>query len=140
VSQQTPGQLKEMRVKQRLENLNGAISFLREALATTASPRIKHGATIKAFELTFELCWKCLKDYLEYSGISEVSPRAVLKAGFRAELLRDGQAWIDLLDRRNRLVHVYNEAQAAEAALYIERTALPHLDQLIASLNNLKFE
>jgi nucleotidyltransferase substrate binding protein (TIGR01987 family) len=133
-------QLKFLRFKQRLVNLNQSVSFLKETIISTAEPRIKNIATIKAFELAFELCWKTLKDLLEYQGITAATPRDVIKEAFKTGYISDGQVWMDLLDRRNELVHVYNEDQSIRSASEIESIAIPHFEHLLQVLNNFKAE
>ena len=61
----------EDRWKQRFENFNKALVNL--SLATTthqAQPAdvLVRIAVIKTFEMTFELAWKTLKDYLNFNG------------------------------------------------------------------------
>lgn len=65
------------------------------------------------FEVTFELAWKTLKDYLEESGVlvNPVTPRNVIKEAFAAKLLQDAidaQVWIDMMLHRNLLSYTYD--------------------------------
>ena len=129
--------LKFVRFQQRLSHLNEAFAFLKETLFSTAEERIKNAAIIKAFEMTFELSWKCLKDLLEYQGITAITPRDVLKESFKNGFIEDGQVWIHLLDHRNELVHVYHEDQAISATETIRKQAYPNMEKL---LNRLKQE
>jgi nucleotidyltransferase substrate binding protein (TIGR01987 family) len=135
---QSIADLKFLRFSQRLSNLNGSFSFLHEAMNSQAEERIKNAAIIKAFEMAFELCWKSLMDLLEYKGISVATPRDVIKEAFKAGYLEDGQAWMDLLDQRNKLVHVYNEDQSLKAALEIKNTAISIIQTLVTLLNNVQ--
>ena len=48
-------------------------------------------AVIKAYEFSFELSWKTLKDLLAYEGIDALLPRQVLRQAFATGLLQDGQ-------------------------------------------------
>ena len=77
----------------------------------------ERGGLIQFFEVTFELAWKTLKDYLEADGFQINSPRDVLKQAFQSGIVQDGHAWIEALDDRNLAAHTYNE----ETALKIER-------------------
>lgn len=104
----------DVRWKQRFRNFDRAVVLLREPFerdVTTLSNLEKEG-TIQRFELTVELAWKTLKDYLEHEGqvISPVTPRNVIKEAFAARILSDGQVWIDMLDHRNLLSHTYDAA------------------------------
>ena len=126
---------KLVRFHQRRSNLNDSFNFLKETITSSADERIKNAAIVKAFEMTFELCWKSLKDFLEYKGINASTPRDVLKEAFKANYLEDGQTWIDLLDHRNELVHFYNEDQAIQATEIIKNRAFACIEQLITRLN-----
>jgi nucleotidyltransferase substrate binding protein (TIGR01987 family) len=127
---------KLIRFQQRRMNLDHSFSFLKETLASHADERIKNAAIVKAFEMTFELCWKSLKDFLEYKGITVSTPRDILKESFKAGYLEDGQTWIELLDHRNELVHIYNEKQAAQATDTIRNRAFACIEKLVSSLSH----
>ncbi len=126
--------LKLIRFRQRLENLKKAFSFFEVTLSAKADENVKNAAIIKAFEMVFELSWKTLKDYLEYQGIVVSSPREVLKESFQQGLLINGQKWIDLLDQRNQLVHLYDEIQARASVSVICDIAFPEARLLLESL------
>lgn len=87
--------------------------LLREALADVGSlsPLEKEGA-VQRFEFTFELAWKTLKDYLEDNGIvpDQITPSTVIKQAFAANIISDGQLWIDMLRCRNLMSRTYDEA------------------------------
>lgn len=87
-------------------------------------------ALIKAFEMTFELSWKTLKDYLHYNGIDAIMPREVIKQSFANDLVADGQLWIEMLEGRNLMAHVYDEARALAAVERIRARYLMGLEQL----------
>ena len=51
-----------------------------------------------------------MKDYLEYNGFQNLtSPRAVIKTAFQAEIILDGHSWLDCLENRNQMSHIYDE-------------------------------
>lgn len=68
--------------------------------------------TIQRFEFTYELAWKLAKAILNYNGIEADNPRMVLKEAFKAKIIKDGTAWIDMLEDRNKTSHIYDEKQA----------------------------
>src|SRR5690606_2757273 len=88
--------------------------------------------TVQRFEYTVELAWKALKDYLEFSGLelSSVTPKSVVKAGFAARILPDGQLWVDMLDHRNLLSHKYDAALLGRGLAEIQSRYLPALEAL----------
>jgi len=87
-----------IRWKQRFENFEKARKKLltaARAVAANPSEELYQMALIQAFEFTYELGWKTLKDYLIYSGESKASlPREVIKHAFHHGVIEDGQTWI----------------------------------------------
>jgi nucleotidyltransferase substrate binding protein (TIGR01987 family) len=124
----------DIRWRQRFENFDRALGLLREALADgqeNLSPLEQEGAA-QRLEYTLELAWKCMKDYLEDSGvtISPATPRQVIKEAFVAKLITDGQTWINMLNHRNLLSHTYDFAVFEEAIRATEDHYLPTLQAL----------
>jgi nucleotidyltransferase substrate binding protein (TIGR01987 family) len=121
---------------QRAENFGKAVALLRDALkdGPAALNDLEKEGTVKRFELTVELAWKTLKDYLEGTGlqVTPVTPKAVIKAAFAARLLPDGQLWIDMLETRNLLAHKYDGAALGEGLREIHARFLPAIDELYA--------
>jgi nucleotidyltransferase substrate binding protein (TIGR01987 family) len=120
--------------RQRFENFDRALGLLREALADgqeNLSPLEQEGAA-QRLEYTLELAWKCMKDYLEDSGvtISPATPRQVIKEAFVAKIITDGQTWIDMLNHRNLLSHTYDFAVFEEAIRATEDRYLSTLNAL----------
>lgn len=128
----------DMRWKQRFDNLQAAYSNLQEAVAANAQTpdnRLIQMALIKAFEMTFELAWKTIKDYLNYNGIEAKLPREVIKQAFANDIILDGQCWIDMLEDRNLMAHTYDAARANLAIQHICQRYVAALAQLHAYLN-----
>ena len=124
----------DIRWRQRFENFDRALGLLREALANgqeNLSPMEQEGAA-QRLEYTLELAWKCMKDYLEDSGVtvSPATPRQVIKEAFVAKIITDGQTWIDMLNHRNLLSHTYDFAVFEEAIRATEDHYLPTLQAL----------
>jgi nucleotidyltransferase substrate binding protein (TIGR01987 family) len=123
----------DVRWKQRFDNLQADLRRLRhavEANAATPGNDLIQMALIKAFEMTFELSWKTMKDYLNYNGIAVKLPREVLKQAFANDIVTDGQVWIDMLEDRNLMAHTYDEARALEAVNHICQRYMAGLEQL----------
>ena len=93
---------------------------------------LEQEGTVQRFEVALELAWKTLKDYLEYGGavIEPVTPRAVVKAAFAARVVPDGQVWIDMLDNRNLLAHIYDESAFRETIRAVRDRYLPAIEAL----------
>lgn len=124
----------DVRWRQRLQSYSRALSLLRSALANgpDALNDLEKEGTVQRFEYTVELAWKTLKDYLEHSGVELVSvtPKSVVKAGFAARVLADGQLWIDMLDHRNVLSHKYDATLLGKGLAEIQARYLPALEAL----------
>ena len=129
----------DIRWLQRFENLQRALAQLRAAIAAhQAMPEndLMVIALIKAYEFSFELSWKTLKDLLAWNGIDARLPREVLKQAFATGLLENGQLWIDMLEQRNLMAHTYDQARALRAATLISTTFWPELAALEQSMAN----
>jgi nucleotidyltransferase substrate binding protein (TIGR01987 family) len=89
-----------------------AVNRLEQALALPKDDIVRDSA-IQRFEISFELCWKFLKAYLEEEhNTSCTSPRTCFRAAFRNGVLNDDPFWIDLTVLRNYTVHTYSEPLA----------------------------
>lgn len=125
--------MEDIRWEQRFDNLKPAYQrLLRAVQANSQTPNsdLIHMALIKAFEMTFELAWKAMKDYLKYNGINAKLPREVIKQAFANDLITDGQLWIDMLEDRNLMAHTYDEARALIAVNHICERYMGGLEQL----------
>ena len=127
----------ELRWRQRLESLQRALRQLQAALAAhRAAPddEVIGMAVIKAYEFCFELGWKTLKDLLAYEGIDAPLPRQVIREAFAANLVCDGQVWIDMLEQRNLMAHTYDIERARRALTLIQGSFAPALLELARDL------
>jgi nucleotidyltransferase substrate binding protein (TIGR01987 family) len=86
-------------------------------------PKIRSFA-IPRFEISFELCWKFLKSYLEEEhNASCTSPRTCFRMAFRHGVIDDDPFWVDLTVLRNYTVHTYNEELAEYVYSRLAETA-----------------
>ena len=123
----------DIRWHQRFENLSKALGRLREALEGIAQKPTNHLyqiALIGAFQFTFELSWKTMKDYLIYNGVEVSLPRDVIKQAFHHQLIKDGDVWIRMLEDRNLMAHVYQEQAALAAGKSIREFYAPAIEQI----------
>ncbi|MCR4315428.1 MAG: nucleotidyltransferase substrate binding protein [Planctomycetes bacterium] len=128
----------DIRWKQRFQNFKRAFNLLREPFekgAENLSVLEKEGVA-QRFEYTIELAWKTLKDFLEESGlvIAPVTPKNVIKEAYAANLISDGQVWIDMLEIRNLLSHTYDEKVFSDAVNAIDETFLEAIEALVVFL------
>lgn len=128
---------KDVRWKQRFQNLKGVFHHLKEACQRESIDWLVAAGTIQTFEFTFELSWKTLKDYMSEKGDTAKFPREVIKNGFQMGLIQDGHRWIEMLDKRNELTHTYNEEQAQAAVDEIKGDYFSAIEQLYITLKAL---
>lgn len=102
----------DIRWQQRFDNFGRALQQLTlgvELAATRPLSDLEKQGLIQGFEYTHELAWKVLKDYLEYEGVHGiVGSRGAVREAFRRGLIADGEAWMDMIDKRNLTSHTYN--------------------------------
>lgn len=102
-------ELKEIRWKQRFENFNKSYILLDKYSKKEELSELEQAGIIQFFEMTFELAWKVLKDYLEAEGYIVKSPRETIKQAFQIQLINDGHIWMEALAVRNLTTHTYDE-------------------------------
>jgi len=119
-------------------NFQNSLQFLEEAIKIERPNIIEKAGLIQFFEITFELSWNVLKDYLEEQGFSDLRyPRECIKKAFETGLLTDGHVWLEALTNRNLTSHVYDETMADSVIAEIKNKYYPFLKQLY---NKLKAE
>ena len=102
---------KDIRYKQRFENFAKACKLLSEinGFDLNQTPSIICEGFIQRFEITFDLAWKTLNDYLRFLGHDvQPSPRPVIKEAFAAKIIANGEVFIDMLEARNEMSPRYN--------------------------------
>ncbi len=129
--------MQETRWIQRFENYQTALDNLDETVECInreGITKIYTMALVQAFEIAFELAWKTIKDYLEYSGIKTDTPREAIKSAFSNNLLEDGKTWILMMEARNKTSHTYNQSFAKELANEILNDYTKELHKLATKL------
>lgn len=111
---------KDVRWQQRLQNYQQAKAALGRGVALASSrtlSELEQQGLIQAFEFTHELAWKVLKDYLSDQGNTDITgSKDATRAAFAANLLSDGEAWMDMIRSRNLTSHTYNLDVASDIA------------------------
>lgn len=116
-----------VRWKQRFDNFEKAYNQLVKIIGRGELDEIEKMALIQAFEFTFELAWKTLKDYLEEEGYELDSPKKVIRQAFQSEYIREGEVWMEALKQRNDTVHNYNAAVMEKSVQFISNQFYPVL-------------
>ncbi|MCC3359716.1 nucleotidyltransferase substrate binding protein [Bacillus sp. REN16] len=117
--------LKDIRWQQRFENFEKSYKLLEKYSQQELTSEIEKAGIIQFFEMTFELAWKVLKDYLEAQGFIVKSPRETIKQAFQMGIIQEGHVWIDALSKRNLTTHTYDEAFADKFVKEIKEIYYP---------------
>ncbi len=103
-----------------IEQFGRAAGRLRVALHQPKDEFVRDSA-IQRFEFTFESSWKTLKCFLEGQdpGLNVRFPAECYRAAFRKGLIENEPTWIEMIEKRNKTSHTYNEliAEAVYASL-----------------------
>ena len=131
VANMTNDDNQDIRWKQRFAHFQKAFRLLDQTMAIRNPSDAERARLIQFFEMSFELGWKVLKDYLEAEGFTVESPRDTIKQAFQAGLLEDGHVWIEALKDRNHTVHTYEEKIASAVEQKIRDAYFPALSSLL---------
>ncbi len=126
---------KEIRWKQRFQNFKKAFQLLEKYVDIAEPTEIERAGIIQFFEMTFELSWKLMKDYLEDKGFILQSPQDSIKQALQSNIIEDGYTWIDALTDRNLTVHTYDEETAIEVTEMILKKYYPIMKKLYIFMN-----
>ena len=117
----------DIRWEQRFSNFNKALKKLSEAIDyVKKNPKeevldeiLKEGI-IQRFKYTHELAWNVMKDFLlEIGDVTLYGSKDATREAFKAELIKDGDVWMEMIKSRNKTSHTYNEETAQEIYLKI---------------------
>ena len=119
----------------RFNNFQHAFALLSEAMHIIQERkvnRLEQEGIIQRFEYTWELTWKVLKDYLEYKGVilDTITPSTVIKAALSANLITNGEVWMEALDARNKMSHTYDFKKFEKIIVDIEKNYYPALEKM----------
>jgi nucleotidyltransferase substrate binding protein (TIGR01987 family) len=127
---------KDIRWVQRFSNFKKAFAKLDEAVQKieTDYRRDEHGridndkflddiikeGLIQRFEYTHELAWNVMKDFLSDMGnVQLFGSKDATREAFAADLISDGEVWMDMIKSRNKTSHTYNEQTADDIFMKI---------------------
>ena len=126
-----------IRWKQRFQNFGKALHFLENAIKIESPDITQKAGLIQFFEISFELSWKLLKDYLEEQGFKDIrSPKDSIKTAYEIGLINNGHTWLEALNDRNLTFHTYDEVLADKVTMEIIQNYYPLLNHLFKKLNS----
>ena len=129
------------RFKHRFDNFSKAVKQLQDACDQDSYSNLELAGLIQTFMFSYELAWKALKDLLQHDGYSLNSPRAVIRQSFVSAYLneQDTEIFLEALEQRNKLSHMYDIALAEADAILIKEKFQPMLSRLHQTLSNTQF-
>lgn len=127
--------LKDIRWRQRFENFEKSYKLMEKYSKEEIKTELEKAGMIQFFEMTFELAWKVLKDYLESEEFMVKSPRETIKQAFQIGLIDNGHIWIDALSNRNLTTHTYDEVLADNMVKEIKELYFPELKKMYDKLS-----
>lgn len=125
---------KDTRWRQRFSNFEKSYKLLGKYIYQPINTELERAGIIQLFEVSFELSWKLMKDYLESQEIYAKSPRETIKQAYQIELIDEGHIWMDALSDRNLTVHTYDEEMARKMVEDIIQIYFPELIKLYDKL------
>lgn len=127
------------RWEQRFDNLRSMLARLEETVRLGRQrplTDLEQAGLVQQFELSWELGWKTIRDFLSDGGSPVPTPTAanVIRAAFEMGLIEDGDAWIAAMKARNTMAHVYDPAAFEAIGDAIAVRFAPLLNLLVARL------
>ena len=105
----------DIRWKQRFEHFVNAFKQLKNAKniqLERSFTELELQGVIQAFEVTQELSWKVMKDFLEEQGKTDLfGSKNAVKEAFNVGLISNGESWFEMIKVRNLTSHIYDETE-----------------------------
>lgn len=117
-----------VRCRQRFSNYEKSLSHLKNTVEKESLNEIEKAGLIQFFEVTFELAWKVMKDFLTAEGYEVKSPRSSIKTAFDFGLIEEGTLWLEALEKRNLASHTYDDQILDELEELIINSYYPILE------------
>ena len=105
----------DIRWKQRFEHFIGALRQLKNANELKKERKfteLELQGAVQAFEITQELSWKVMKDFLESQGKTDLfGSKTVVREALNVGLIANGEEWLRTIESRNKTSHIYDEKE-----------------------------
>lgn len=105
----------DIRWKQRFEHFTGALRQLKNAKELQKQRKfteLELQGAVQAFEITQELSWKVMKDFLESQGKTDLfGSKTVVREALNVGLITNGEEWLRTIESRNKISHIYDEKE-----------------------------
>ncbi|QRE26473.1 nucleotidyltransferase substrate binding protein, partial [Flavobacterium psychrophilum] len=105
----------DIRWKQRFQHFVNAFKQLKNAKqlkSERAFTELELQGVIQAFEVSQELSWKVMKDFLEEQGKTDLfGSKNAVKEAFNVGLILNGEIWLEMIKSRNITSHIYDQTE-----------------------------
>ncbi len=119
----------DIRWKQRFKNYLGALKQLTNANDLRKKrpfTELEIQGAVQAFEVTQELSWKVMKDFLEDEGKTNLfGSKTVVREAFAVGLISNGEQWLNAIESRNKTSHIYDEKEILKILEIVFNDYLP---------------
>ncbi|MGR3319766.1 MAG: HI0074 family nucleotidyltransferase substrate-binding subunit [Candidatus Anammoxibacter sp.] len=111
---------KKLRVEDGLSNFSKAVGRFanvvdrKEEFYDQGYGDIYLDLVVKRFEFTYEMSWKVIKRYLDFLGFECNNPRSCFKEAFAQGIIEGEEIWLDMIEKRNLCIHIYDEDEIKE--------------------------
>lgn len=107
---------KDIRWQQRFSNYKRSLSRLTKAVDIAFMSDLEKAGLIHYFEMTFDLAWKTLQDFLREKERpnSNGGPNVIIKQASEDGYIEDAESWKALKKAREMTSHEYDEEIADE--------------------------
>lgn len=114
---------------ERLSIFKNAIARMAEVVELSKQRTLnqfERDSLIKRFEFTYEMAWKLMMSFEKEYGVTELlGSKDVVRTAFSMSLIDNGEAWLEMIDDRNKTSHLYDEEMAADVTEEIIDTYYP---------------
>jgi len=99
-------------------------------------PVILRDASIARFSIAIDIAWKCVKAHLsDHYGVECSAPKPCLREAFKVGLITYDDLWMHIIDKRNEIVHRYDEDLADEIYQMLPQV-IEKLEELRSAINS----
>ena len=127
---------------ERLEVFRNAIARLNEVIEISKQRSLnqfERDSLIKRFEFSYEMAWKLMMSYEKDNGVIGIlGSKDVVRQAFSMSLIDNGEAWLEMIDDRNKTSYLYDEEMAIDVIDAITHTYFPLFQELLLKMEQIK--
>lgn len=132
---------KQPKWMERLTIFKNAIERLTEVIKLREQrplSQFENDSLIKRFEFCYEMAWKLMMSYEKENGASELlGSKDVIRRAHASSLIDNGEAWLEMVDNRNKTSHLYDEEMAKDVIDEINHTYYPLFLELLKKMEGI---